>query len=89
MWNIVANRDKAYGVRAFVCDTTADLEDLPLKGCAQGSTAFIIENSKTYMLNGSKEWTAVTVSASGSSTDSKPTAGDSDYTIVDGGSAAG
>ena len=41
--------------RDFICDDVNDLDTLP-KNCPQGSTAFVIETSQRYMLNGSKEW---------------------------------
>lgn len=44
-----------YGVQEFIIDTLADLDSLPLD-VPMGSTAFCIENSTVYMLNGKKEW---------------------------------
>lgn len=44
-----------YGVQEFIIDTLADLDSLPLD-VPMGSTAFCIETSTVYMLNGKKEW---------------------------------
>jgi len=61
MVNILAeNGKKAYGIIEYICDTDSDVEDLATVAAA-GSTAFVIENSKTYMLNGEKEWVEVTL----------------------------
>lgn len=58
---------KAYNVKKYVVDSTADLSDLPTTG-QPGSTAFIIESSETYMLNGNQEWKKISIgSGSGSS----------------------
>ena len=40
----------AYGVVEFILSSVAEVEDLPKDGLvAQGSTAFVIENSSVYM----------------------------------------
>lgn len=48
-----------YGLREFVLDAEADLEDLTVE-TAMGSTAFVIATKKKYMLNGSGVWVDVT-----------------------------
>lgn len=48
----------AYNLQHFVVDTETDLADLPIDIHA-GSTAFIIETSKYYMLNNKHEWVTV------------------------------
>lgn len=56
MINLIAqNGHVSYGIKEYVCDTTADLSALPIDGKA-GSTAFIIEDSTTYILNSKGEW---------------------------------
>ena len=45
----------SYGVKNFICDVEEDILRLP-KDCETGSTAFVIETSKQYMLNNKKEW---------------------------------
>lgn len=63
MFSVLANRNKiAYGHKDFILDFEADLSDLPTD-CEVGSTAFIIENSKTYMLNHQKQWIKVILSS--------------------------
>lgn len=57
MINIASNSDKiAYGIKHFNLDEVVDLPDLNKSQLTPGSTVFIIENSKYYMLNGSKKW---------------------------------
>lgn len=51
----------------FICDTAADLSELPtnkkpstkngFKSCSVGSLAIVIEDSSTYILSNSGEWT--------------------------------
>lgn len=55
-----------YGVNHFVLDTIDDLLELKNKSenSAPGSTAFIIENSQKYMLNGKKQWIKISTSSS-------------------------
>lgn len=56
MVNLIAQSGHiAYGIKEYVCDTIADLANLPLDGKA-GSTAYIIEDSTTYILNSKGEW---------------------------------
>lgn len=45
-----------YGIKEYVLDTEEEINELPLSD-PMGSTAFIIENSVVYMMNGKKEWT--------------------------------
>lgn len=46
---------QVYGLRRFVVDVEAELDNLPIN-IPMGSTAFVIQTSKNYMLNGMKEW---------------------------------
>ena len=48
----------AYGLKDYVIDRKADLEDLPVD-VPMGSTAFCIEDSSVYMINGSREWVEI------------------------------
>jgi hypothetical protein len=48
----------AYNLQHFVIDTAAEIADLPIDAHV-GSTVFIVENSKYYMLNNKKEWVRV------------------------------
>ena len=58
--NIASNSDKiAYGIKHFNLDEVVDLPNLNKSQLTPGSTVFIIENSKYYMLNGSKKWVEI------------------------------
>lgn len=48
----------AYGLKNFVLDTKADLDDLPVDEL-MGSTAFCIEDGSVYMINSSGEWVEI------------------------------
>lgn len=48
----------AYGLQEFVIDAVNDLNYLPIDA-PMGSTAFCIENSSVYMINGSGEWVEI------------------------------
>lgn len=45
------NGHTAYGVKEFVVSTDEDIENLPIEGLANGSTAFVIETSEVYMFD--------------------------------------
>ena len=70
---------EAYGTKHFGCDTESEVSSLPTD-CAMGSTAFVIETSKHYMLNGQGKWIAITAASGGGSTPSPD-----DTIIYDGG----
>lgn len=56
MFTITSNSGHvAYGTKDFVCDTIDDIQDLPIDISA-GSTAFVIEGSKAFVLNNEHEW---------------------------------
>lgn len=44
-----------YGIKEYICDTIADIDLLPIDGKA-GSTAYVIEDSSTYVLSHKGEW---------------------------------
>ena len=46
---------QAYGVKEYVLDEPADLDNLPVTD-KMGSTAFIISTSQVYMINSKGEW---------------------------------
>lgn len=57
--NIIKNSGHvAYGIKDYILDTTNDIQSLPTD--TPGSTAFIIADSSTYILNGSKQWVKIT-----------------------------
>lgn len=54
---ITANSNRiAYGVQRYVFDTKQELDELFIGATEKGSTAFIIEEGKTYILNGQRVW---------------------------------
>lgn len=61
MITIGANGQKiAYGIKHYNLDTEADLAKLPTKNEQMGSTCFVIETSKYYMLNSKDKWVEIT-----------------------------
>jgi hypothetical protein len=48
----------SYGLKEFIVDTENEITHLPLN-VAMGSTAFVIEGSLVYMMNGQKEWVKI------------------------------
>lgn len=48
----------AYGLKDFVIDKKADLQNLPVN-MPMGSTAFCIEDGSVYMINSSGEWVEI------------------------------
>ena len=57
--SIFSNSGKEhYGIKHYVVDTEAEAIMLPTSD-HPGSTAFVIENSSTYMLNNTKQWKKV------------------------------
>ena len=57
MIRIGANGNKiTYGIKHYILDTEADLDLLPSNRESMGTTCFIIESSKYYMVNGKLEW---------------------------------
>lgn len=57
MIRIGANGNKiTYGIKHYILDSKVDLDLLPPNKESMGTTCFIIENSKYYMINGKLEW---------------------------------
>ena len=57
MISIGANGEKiAYGIKHYNVDTTAELAKFNVTHEKMGTTAFVIETSKYYMLNSHKTW---------------------------------
>ena len=68
MISIGANRNKkAYGIKHYNLDTEADLSQINVNREVMGTTAFVIETSQRYMLNGSKEWKKISNNNGGGS----------------------
>jgi hypothetical protein len=70
MISIGANRNKkAYGIKHYNLDTESDLQLINTDREAMGTTAFVIETSQHYMINGSKQWKKISTSTGGGSND--------------------
>ena len=83
MISIGANRNKkAYGIKHYNLDTEAELSQINVNREVMGTTAFIIETSQRYMLNGSKEWKKINSNNSGGGS------GNDDF-VYDGGGVEG
>lgn len=91
MISVGANRNrKAYGIKHYNIDTEQDLQHIDVDYEIMGTTAFVIETSQHYMLNGSKEWKKIKVgSGSGSSDDIYDGGGVEGEDIYDGGGVGG
>lgn len=82
MISIGANRNrKAYGIKHYNLDTESELSKINVNREVMGTTAFVIETSQRYMLNGSKEWKKINVATSGGNGGVNP---DEDF-VYDGG----
>ena len=69
---IGANGDRiTYGIKHYNVDTETDLAKINTNQEIMGTTAFIIETSTYYMLNGSKIWKQINPYGNSSSTGSK------------------
>ena len=67
MISIGANRNrKAYGIKHYNIDTEDELKKIDVSREVMGTTAFVIETSQRYMLNGSKEWKKINATSGGS-----------------------
>lgn len=59
MFSIFSNSGEIkYGQKQYILDSETDIKDLPTN-ITPGSIAFIIENSKYYMLNHQGQWVSV------------------------------
>ena len=66
MFNLISTSGKtAYGVKEFALDLESDLASIDVSNCNPGSVAFIIENSKYFMLNSAKKWVTVQLASGG------------------------
>ena len=67
MISIGANRNrKAYGIKHYNIDTEDELNKIDVSREVMGTTAFVIETSQRYMLNGSQEWKKINSASNGS-----------------------
>jgi hypothetical protein len=57
MINILQQAGKTvYNNKQYCVDTIDDLKDLPIEGIAPGSLAFVISESRGFMLTSTGEW---------------------------------
>lgn len=96
MVSVGANRNrKAYGIKHYNLDTEDDLQKINVNREVMGTTAFVIDTSTSYMLNGSKEWKKISAAfnggGSGSGNDEIYDGGgvEGDENIYDGGGVEG
>lgn len=59
MFSILSNNGRTATVQTYLLDLESDLQNIPLKSCSPGDKAFIIENSKWFMMNHSLVWVQV------------------------------
>ena len=86
MFNLISTNGKtAYGVKEFALDLESDLTSIDVSECNPGSIAFIIENSKYFMLNSSKKWIPVQLSSGGGNSGGGGGAGDKEEVVYNGG----
>ena len=68
MVSIGANQNRiAYGIKHYNADHESDRLSINTFNITPGSTVFVIENSKHYMLNNKKEWIEINLFGNGSS----------------------
>ena len=68
MVSIGANQNRiAYGIKHYNADHESDRLSINTFNLAPGSTVFVIENSKLYMLNNKKESIEINLFGNGSS----------------------
>ena len=61
------NGKPVYGVKNYVLDSSNDISNLPIADTI-GSTAYVINEGKTYILNNNREWVASSSSSGGGTT---------------------
>lgn len=85
MVSIYSNSGRnSYGIKSFIVDTDADFQNFQYKDLKAGSTVFVIETSKHYMLNNQLKWVEIHPYGTGSSSGGGG-GSDSDHIIYDGG----
>ena len=50
------NGEAPYGLNEYIIDTKEELSGIPKNNTSMGSSVFVIEENKTYILNGNKNW---------------------------------
>lgn len=88
MYSIGKNSDTiGYGIKKFFVDTEVEISNIPLETVFPGSTAFVIENSKSYMLNNQFQW--IEISSGGGSAGGGGNISPDDEINYDGGTVIG
>ena len=54
MIQVIKNKEGT-NIKEFVCDKKADMADIDLRVCGMGTTCFVIDEDKNYMVDGDKE----------------------------------
>lgn len=58
MIQVIKNKEGT-NIKELVCDKKTDMADIDLRVCGMGSTCFVIDEDKNYMLNSDKKWKEV------------------------------
>ena len=71
-YNVLSNRKRAYGVKTYMINTLADIDDIPLTlaSTVPGSIAIVAETGDKYILNLNRQWELIKSSNSSSGGDS-------------------
>lgn len=71
-YNVLSNRKRAYGVKTYMVNTLADIDDIPLTlaSTVPGSIAIVAETGDKYILNLNRQWELIKSSDSSSGGDS-------------------
>jgi hypothetical protein len=71
-YNVLSNRKRAYGVKTYMVDTLAEIDDIPLTlaSTVPGSIAIVAETGEKYILNLKRQWELIGSSSSSSGGDS-------------------
>ena len=59
IFSAMNNGHIAYHLNCYICETTDDVDLLPVDGIAPGSKAFCIETQKKFMYSSVKGWVPV------------------------------
>ena len=66
MYSLYANDENIiYGIKKYVADTEDDVRHLP-RNLTAGSSVFVIQTSRVYVLNNEKVWVPIDINSSSS-----------------------
>lgn len=60
MIQVIKNKEDT-NIKELVCDKKTDMTNIDLRVCGMGTTCFVIDEDKNYMLNSDKEWKKVSL----------------------------